>query len=449
MSQTLHRLLRRPKYTLCCTLCGAEYDPDPFRLHCDAEHEPALLRAVYRSKKLEVKEQLPGLFRYMDWLPVEQTLNVAGKPITYESHNLARYLGLSQLYISFNGYWPDRQAELYTCSFKELEAPSVLARIPSHHPRTLVIASAGNTGRAFATVCSDQGLPLCLVIPGQNLSAIWSRHRFQPNVRLVVVSGNGDYSDAIALGKMISQLDQYFPEGGAANVARRDGMGLTVLDAAVSLGRIPDHYFQAVGSGTGGISAWEANLRLLEDGRFGSNRMKLHLAQNAPFTPMVEAWNAKSRDLPPMHQNRAKAQINRVAAKVLTNRQPAYSIAGGLYEALLETDGQMYGVTNREAERARVLFEELEGIDICPASGVATAALLQAVKVGNLDRRDCILLNITGGGAKRMQQDYPLQTLQPAIAFAPHEIQPEIVLEHFEQDQPNPILLSANDLEAV
>ena len=36
-----------------------------------------------------------------------------------------------------------------------------------------------------------------------------------------------------------------------------------------------DYYFQAVGSGTGAIAAWEANMRLIEDGRFGSNIMKL------------------------------------------------------------------------------------------------------------------------------------------------------------------------------
>jgi len=52
------------------------------------------------------------------------------------------------------------------------------------------------------------------------------------------------------------------------NVARRDGMGTVMLEAAVTIGRAPDHYFQAVGSGTGGIAAWEASLRLKQDGRF-------------------------------------------------------------------------------------------------------------------------------------------------------------------------------------
>lgn len=74
---------RQLKYILRCNLCGREYTLDPFRLYCDEEHEPSLLRAVYRQKKLEVKENLPGLFRFMDWLPVERYLDTKGKPITY------------------------------------------------------------------------------------------------------------------------------------------------------------------------------------------------------------------------------------------------------------------------------------------------------------------------------------------------------------------------------
>ncbi|NEN99700.1 MAG: cysteate synthase, partial [Moorea sp. SIO3I7] len=66
------------KYILRCTLCGKEYEPDPFRLCCDDKHEPSLLRAVYANEKLEVKENLPGLFRYIDWLPVDRYLEADG-----------------------------------------------------------------------------------------------------------------------------------------------------------------------------------------------------------------------------------------------------------------------------------------------------------------------------------------------------------------------------------
>lgn len=433
MPQNFRQSLNSPPYILRCALCGAEYKPDPFRLACDAEHKPSLLRTVYNTKRLEVKKHLPGLFQFTDWLPVEQHLDIIGKPITYESKNLALHLGLDHLFVSFSGYWVERNARFFTCSFKELEAAAVLSRIPKETQQTLVIASAGNAGRAFANICSSQQIPICLVIPEQNLSAIWSAKSFHSSVFLVAVNGDGDYSDAIALGRLISQMDGFFPEGGAANVARRDGMGIPVLDAAVTLGRIPDHYFQAVGSGTGGIAAWEANLRLLEDGRFGTQRMKLHLSQNLPFTPMVDAWKVRNKEIPVINETVAKKQISQVSAKVLTNRQPAYSLAGGLYEALVDTDGEMYSVTNAESEQARMLFEKLEGIDICPAAGIAVASLMQAMNVGNVRKRDYVLLNVTSGGFKQMQHDYSLEQLQPNLIFSPQEIVPDIVAERIGQ----------------
>lgn len=440
MLRNLPQSLNSPKYILRCALCGAEYPPDPFRLVCSAEHAPSLLRTVYAAKMLKINNDLPGLFQFINWLPVERSLDIVGKPITYASRKLAHHLGLDYLFISFNGYWAEQDAHFLTCSFKELEAAAVLARIPPEHEQTLVIASAGNSGRAFANICSTQQIPLCLVVPESNLSAIWLMDGLQSSVFLIAVGNGGDYSDAIDLARMISQMDGFFPEGGVANVARRDGMGLTVLDAAVTLGRIPDHYFQAIGSGSGGIAAWEANLRLLEDGRFGTRRMKLHLSQNSLFRPIVDAWKAGSKEIPWIDEAMAKERISQVSAKVLTNRQPAYSLVGGLYEALVDTNGKMYSVSNQESEEARVLFEQLEGIDICPAAGVAVASLIQAVENGNVEKGDQILLNVTSGGFKRVQRKHSLQQLQPNLVFSPEEIVPDIVAERIGKCYPYAVL---------
>ncbi len=427
MFQRFPSTTNQPKYRFRCLTCGTEYAPDPFRLHCDHDHPPSLLRAVYESKQLTVKPELPGIFQFIDWLPVEQYLEDVGKPITYQSTGLAQHLGLEQLWISFNGYWPERNARLLTCSFKELEAITVLARIPQENQKVLAISSAGNTGRAFAQIYSRYQIPLCLVIPEKSLPAIWASESFHPSVRLVIVNNSEDYFDAIQLGRLISGLDGFFPEGGAANIGRRDGMGLTVIDAAVTLGRIPDHYFQAVGSGTGGIAAWEANQRLLEDGRFGDRTMTLNLAQNSPFTPMVEAWKTGQREIEEMTESVAKTRIRQASAKVLTNRQPAYSITGGVYDALTASKGSMYAVTNAEAQQARKLFADLEGIDICPASGVAAAALLQAVQSGKVHKAETILLNITSGGFERLHKEHQLQYLQPSLGIESEAISPELV----------------------
>ena len=123
----------------------------------------------------------------------------------------------------------------------------------------------------------------------------------------------GDYSDAIAVSTTLAAVPGCVPEGGAKNMARRDGMGTVMLDAAVTTGRIPDHYFQAVGSGTGAIAAWEAALRLIRDGNYGSDLPRLHLAQNEPFTPMVSAWEAQRREIIPAdgHAGRRRGRSHR------------------------------------------------------------------------------------------------------------------------------------------
>ena len=214
------------------------------------------------------------------------------------------------------------------------------------------------------------------------------------------------------------ELDHFYPEGGAKNVARRDGMGTTVLSAVTTIGRIPDYYFQAVGSGTGAIAAWEANKRFIIDGRYGKNLMKLMVSQNIPFTPMYDAWKSGSRALLPLDDNLAREQVEKICAKVLSNRKPPYSLKGGLFDALTETQGDMFAVTNEEAIEASRLFEQLEGIDIEPAAAVAVASLIQAVNGQRVEKDATIMLNITGGGIGRFKNENKLVYKKPDCVFA-------------------------------
>jgi len=305
----------------------------------------------------------------------------------------------------------------------------VLARIPQNHDGTIVVASAGNTGRAFAHVCSQNDVPLFLVVPEESEGEIWSTVPYQPGVKVILAAGDSDYFDAITLANRIVEIDGFFPEGGAANIARRDGMGTTVLDAACSIGRIPDHYFQAVGSGTGGIAAWESALRLGEDGSFGENRMKLHLSQNAPFTPMTDAWNSRQKNLPVVSEKEAKEQIRRIKAKVLSNRKPPYNITGGVWDVLEASSGCMYSVTNHEIEEGTRLFDRLEGVDIHPAGATALGSLIQAVRGGIIEKDDIIALNITGGGEKKVKNDYDVYQLEPFARFTNREIHSDEIMK--------------------
>jgi cysteate synthase len=399
----------REKYLLRCPGCGRSF-PNHYTLDCPSGCD-TLLRTVYRERRLTLWN-LPGIFRYKEWLPVEGHLRVDAGPVSYESERLARELGLSNLIITFSGYWPERGAGMETCSFKELEAQPTALRLREKGAGVIQVSSAGNTGRAFCQVSGLTGTPVVVVVPTAAAGRLWTT---VPAENVCLITVDGDYSDSIAFGREVCSLPGIVPEGGAKNVARRDGMGTVVLDGALAAGRLPDYYFQAVGSGTGGIAAWEAAERLVADGRFGSRLTELHLSQNLPFVPMVRAWEAGRRTIVAEDMPDAEASIARVYADVLTNRHPPWGIRGGVRDALLASGGRMYAVGNEDARSAGRLFAETEEIDLDPAAAVAVASLARAVEEDLIDPKKHILLNVTGGGYQRAAEDLDRYPVEPFL----------------------------------
>lgn len=405
------------EYTLKSLVTGELFEDTGWMLDAPGQTKPGLIRAIYKHKQMNPKDSSYGIYRFADWLPISRMLQGSSAPITYKSDGLAAHLGLKNLYITFSGYWPEKGANMTTCSFKETEAYAVCGRLNPNQGKILVVASAGNTARAFAKVCSENNIPLLLCVPEDNLDALWFEKPLNPCVKLIASRTGSDYFDAIHLSNLACQCQGFIAEGGAKNVARRDGMGTTMISATTFIGEIPDYYFQAVGSGTGAIAAWEANLRLIEDGRFGNKLMKLMVSQNRPFIPMMNAWKANSRDMLHFDDETARKEVEIIDAKVLSNRKPPYPPAGGLFDALTETGGDVLATTNEELREAAALFLQLEGNDIHPASAVAVASLIQAVKENRLEPDAIIMLNITGGGEERMKKGKTLHYLTPSEVF--------------------------------
>lgn len=396
-------------YTLKCPVCGQSF-PDTHLLSCPNGCN-GLLRAEYSSRQLTIRES-PGIFRYSDWLPVTGSLPTNAEPVCYKSSNLAKVLGLSDLWIVFSGYWPEKSAFAVSGSFKEFEAYPTMQRVVDLGGGVIQVSSAGNTGRAFAEVSARTGQPVIIVVPESAQDRIWTT---VPAHDVLLITISGDYTDAIILGNEICKIPGIFPEGGAKNVARRDGMGTVMLAGTLAIGRLPDWYVQAVGSGTGGIAAYEASLRLFGDGRFGNKLPRLMLFQNEPFIPMVRAWKEKRREIREEDMPDAKRAISKVYSDVLTNRAPPYGIAGGVFDALIATNGLMEGVSSGDAQDAGNLFLSEEGIDPDPAAAVCVAGLIKSVQSGIIRPDETILLNITGGGYEAGKRDLNRYVKEPDI----------------------------------
>lgn len=414
-------------YKLLNVADGRVFEDEGWTLSDPESDAPSLIRAVYEKSRFEPLEGRKGLYRYANWLPIKKTLRNSHAPVTYKSKGLAKMLGMDNLYITLSGYCPKFGAKMETCSFKETEAFSVCARLPKNNKRILVVQSAGNTARAFAKVCSDNNIPIVICIPKDNAGDLWFTKKLSSCVKVIATPSGTDYYDAIALGEKICQNPRFMAEGGAKNVARRDGMGTTVLSAVEAIGRIPDAYFQAVGSGTGAIAAWENAERLAADGRFGENRMRIYASQNSPFTLMYDSWKAHSRSLVPItpEESRRKAEV--ILGKVLSNRKPPYSIAGGLFDVLEKSNGDMFKVSNDEIVYWVVQYINLEGYDIFPASACAVASLKQALDAGIVKRDETVMLNITGGGLfNATKKGYVIK--EPDLILSPDQPAEEIIM---------------------
>lgn len=390
---------------------GNEFDDRGWTLADPASKTPSLIRALYDNKTFTPHPEFDGIYRYADWMPVKRILKKSCAPVTYKSKGLGKMLGLNNLYITFSGWNPKLGAKFRTCSFKETEAYSVLARLDADETRILVVQSAGNTARAFAQVCSDNKIPIVICVPADSLHDLWFTKKLNKCVKLVSVPHGCDYYDAITIGDKLAQDPGFILEGGAKNIARRDGMGTTVLSFAEKTGRIPDAYFQAVGSGTGAIAAYENACRLAEDGRYGKNNMKVFVGQNAPFTLIYDSWKAGSREMVQLEPDTGRHQAEIILAKVLSNRKPPYGIAGGLYDVLKWSGGDVYLADNNDIMYWMMQFRNLEGYELLPAACVAVKALASAVEAGKVGEDDYIMLNCTGGGTlSAMSKGYVFKT---------------------------------------
>jgi cysteate synthase len=239
------------------------------------------------------------------------------------------------------------------------------------------------------------------------------RTPLDPCVSLVAID-NGYYPDAIDLAAAVCQIAPFRTEGGIKNVARRDGLGTVLLAAFEEMSCLPSHYFQAVGSGTGAIAVHEAAKRLRGAG-CDMPLPRLMLCQNDPFAPIYDAWRTKRRSLNGAQAARLRDAAMMIHADELANSAPPYGVCGGVYDALVQSDGDVLIADNAAVRSAMCMFSDLEGIDIEPSAGVALACLCSAVGQERIGKDSVVLVNISGGGRLRLGADYPLVPAEPRL----------------------------------
>jgi cysteate synthase len=210
----------RRKHKLLCLGTQDELLDDGIILENPQSTKPALLRAVFGQKRLEIRNDLPGIYKFSDWLPIARTLKSDGAPVTYKSRRLGKYLGLKNLYITLTVIGPEIGATMRTGTFKECEAYAVCARFPKK-AGTLVVASAGNTAaRAFMKVASENSIPLVIVVPKKIWTASGRSSLSIPASGSSRPAGNRTIMTPFRLSKRHRQPRRFVNEGRAAKTSR-------------------------------------------------------------------------------------------------------------------------------------------------------------------------------------------------------------------------------------
>ena len=407
-------------YRIKC-LGNNEIFDDAYTLH---HTDGALVSSVY-SKGLNIDMKETGVWKYLDWLPVSKASKHNAGTVTYKSEGLASKLGLSNLWITYHGYWPERGGLCPTGAFKDMEAVPTIQRLRDHGCNGVICASAGNTARAFSHYCDLDNFPLIVVVADIHAHRIWRTNPSVNDCVKVVVVENGNYADAKIVAKEIaSKLNGWQLEGGAHNIARRDGIGSLILDAWNEIGRMPDHYFQGVGGGPGPIGVNEMMQRLIDFGLDEGPLAKIHLSQNPEHCPIHKAWQDGRSTLQDSDFPEGDVEVY---SDYLLSASPAYGVKGGVYDTLKSTKGETYVVERQDAIDAGKLFEQTEGIDIMTPAEVALGSLIQAIEEEKVNKDDCIVLNISGGGVKRLQKEKGTIVVEPWLK-GPRESLADLVI---------------------
>ncbi|WGI18070.1 pyridoxal-phosphate dependent enzyme [Methanonatronarchaeum sp. AMET-Sl] len=381
-------------FDLKCPECNSFFKTDRFSFNCP-DNCDSLSNTVYQGFNVVEEE---GIWRYLPMLPVDKSNNYNKTPVFLENQRFNELVG-GEVVIAFHGYHPEVGADLDTCTFKEIEAVCSL-RYAMEQGSDLALASVGNTANAFLRYTHLEDITTYIFVPEKTHIDLFCVEK-SDNAKLVVIE-DASYSDAQEIANQFCSRPDVSYDGGGRNIARRDSLSTLAYQYYERYNNLPDHYFQPIGSGTGAIAFYTGSKRLNDVGVV--NKIpKIHIAQNNPFTPVVDAWNQGTRKLPTYDYN----PLDRTYAKVLTNKNPLYSTTGGLYDILKSTGGSATTATKREAEKAGEKFNEIFNIDLYPAAEVGVASLMKK----KLDGK--ILLNITGAGRKKLKKDLNPTTPKP------------------------------------
>ncbi|MBY0300710.1 MULTISPECIES: threonine synthase [Sphingomonas] len=372
-----------------CSLTGERYDADALH-NLSRAGRPLLVRydlngvaAALSRDALDARGT--DLWRWRELLPVRRTANVVSLGEVETPLIPIPKSGGANVWVKDEGRLP-------TGSFKARGLVMAVAMAKELGVTRIAMPTNGNAGAALVAYATRVGIETIVFCPEDTPEV---------NVREIAAQGarvwrvNGLIDDCGAIVAKGAAEGRWFDFSTLKEPYRIEGKKTMGLELAAQLGwRLPRAIFYPTGGGTGLIGMWKAFDELEALGWIGSERPRMYAVQAAGCAPIVRAFEAGEE-----HAERWE-DAHTVAAGIRVPRAVGDFL---ILRAVRESGGKALAVGDPAILSAADDAARRDGLLLCPEGGATLAAYRQALRDGEVDEDEEVVLFNCATGLK-----YPL-----------------------------------------
>ncbi|WP_174279709.1 threonine synthase [Sphingomonas bacterium] len=372
-----------------CSMTGERYDAD--RLHgLSRVGRPLLVRYDLDAVRANLpRPMLDGrptdLWRWRELLPVRHTASIVSLGEIETPLVPIPASGGANVLVKDEGRLP-------TGSFKARGLVMAVAMARELGVTRIAMPTNGNAGAALAAYASRCGIETIILAPAET-PEVNIREIAAQGARVYRVNGQIDECGAI-VGRGAAE-GRWFDFSTLKEPYRIEGKKTMGLELAAQLGwRLPAAIFYPTGGGTGLIGMWKAFDELERLGWIGPERPRMYAVQASGCAPIVRAFEEGTEHAErweDAHTVAAGIRVPKAVGDFLILR--AVRESGG--KALAVGDPAILAATDECARR--------DGLLMCPEGGATLAAYKAALRTGEVDEDEQVVLFNCATGLK-----YPL-----------------------------------------
>ncbi|MFP4185150.1 MAG: threonine synthase [Thermoplasmata archaeon] len=388
-----------------CAECGKKFSPHEVQTICEDCDAPLFARYDLDKigstlEKSDLRKRYPSMWRYREFLPVEDDENIIslGEGFTpvNQLNNLGEKIGFDNLCMKDEGIQP-------TGTFKSRGLAMGVSKAKELGVDKIAMPSAGNAAGALSAYGARAGMDIYVVMPERAPEAcVIESYMLGADVYLV----EGLLPEA---GEIVAEGKEkfgWFSISTTKEPYRVEGKKTMGLELAEQFSwKLPDAILYPTGGGTGLIGMWKA-FNELKEIDWIEKMPKMIPVQAEGCAPIVEAVR-QGKEVSSKWENPSTIADGIQVPKAYADRS--------ILKAVEESGGTAVSVSDEAILQFSKELGAKEGIFACPEGAATVAGAKKLLDQGELSAEEEVLLYNTGTGLKyintfteNLDMDFPV-----------------------------------------